>query len=201
MFNPVLWLAHHPTLLPFVIFCLRIGDVSLDTMRMICVVRGLRLVAVGLGFFAVLIWVVAISSVMKCLDNPYNILAYAGGYAIGNWVGMWLESRLALGQQIVRLISDDLDGQLAEHLRAAGFAVTELGGHGRDAPVKICFIAARRREVPAVLKYAIELDPDVFVTVEDVRATNRSLRRYLPGKGGGSGFPVAAAASGVSRWE
>jgi uncharacterized protein YebE (UPF0316 family) len=179
MFNPVLWLTHqNASLLPFVIFALRIGDVSLDTMRMICVVRGLRLLAVVLGFFAVLIWVVAISSVMKCLDNPLNVLAYAAGYATGNWVGMWLENRLALGQQIVRLISDDLDGELADHLRAAGFAVTELEGHGRDAPVKICFIAARRREVPVVLQHAVEVDPDVFVTVEDVRATNRPLRRY-----------------------
>jgi uncharacterized protein YebE (UPF0316 family) len=180
--NPVLWLIDHPTILPFIIFGLRICDVSLDTLRMICTVRGLRLLAAMFGFFAVLIWVVAISSVMKKLDNPFNLVAYAAGYATGNWVGIWLESRLALGQQLVRIISYDLNGSLAEDLRKQGFVVTELEGQGRDAPVKVCFIAARRREVPALIRYAQQLDPNMFVTVEDVRTANRPLRRFVPGR-------------------
>lgn len=178
--NPVLWLAEHPAWLPVVIFFARICDVSLGTIRTICIVRGLRLVAALLGFFEVLIWVVAISSVVNHLHNPLNMIAYAGGFATGNWVGVWLEGRLALGQQIVRLISYDPEGRLAESLRSAGFVVTELDGHGRDAPVKICFIATNRREVPAVLARATRVDPQVFATIEDVRAANRALTRYAP---------------------
>ncbi len=180
--NPVLWLIDHPTILPFAIFGLRICDVSLDTLRMISTVRGWRPLAALFGFFAVLIWVVAISSVMKQLNNPFNLVAYAAGYATGNWVGIWLEGRLALGQQIVRLISYKLDGKLAEHLRNSGFVVTELEGQGRDTPVKICFIAVQRKEVAGLLKRVTELDPTVFVTVEDVRSTNRPLVRYVPGR-------------------
>lgn len=180
--NPVLWLAEYPAVLPFVIFAMRICDVSLDTLRMIFIVRGLRLLAAIFGFFAVLIWLMAISTVFQHLKNPFNMIGYAAGYATGNWVGIWLESRLALGQQIVRLISNDPEGRLAERLRAAGFVVTELDGHGRDAPVKICFIATRRREVPGLVRYATQMEPDVFVTVEDVRAANRPLSRFVPGR-------------------
>lgn len=180
--NPVLWLAEHPALLPFVIFGLRICDVSLDTVRMICIVRGLRLLAAGFGFVAVFIWLVAISAVMQHIREPLNMVAYAGGYATGNWVGIWLEGRLALGQQIVRLISFKLDGQLAEGLRKMGFVVTEIEGRGRSAPVKICFVATRRREVPGLIRYATQADPDIFITVEDTRSTNRPLTRHIPGR-------------------
>ena len=178
--HPLLWLAEHPMLLLVVIFSMRICDVSLDTLRVIFIMRGLRLLAVIFGFFAVLIWLAAISTVFKTLDKPLNMIAYAAGYAAGNWVGMWLESRLAIGQQIVQLISYDLDGRLAEGLRKAGFVVTELEGHGRDAPVKICFVATRRREVAGLIRHATSLEPDVFVTVEDVRSVNRPLFRHAP---------------------
>jgi uncharacterized protein YebE (UPF0316 family) len=178
--NPVLWLAEPSAALPLVIFVMRICDVSLDTLRMIFIVRGLRLLAAVIGFFAVLIWLVAISTVFQHVKDPLNMIAYAAGYATGNWVGAWLENRLAIGQQIVRIISDNADGDLAERLRAAGYGVTELEGHGRDAPVKICFVAIRRREVNALIRYATSMEPNVFVTVEDVRSANRPLARYLP---------------------
>ena len=182
MVNPVLWLAEHPAVLPLAIFLMRICDVSLDTLRMIFIVRGLRLFAVVFGFFAVLIWLAAISTVFQHVKNPLNMIAYAAGYAAGNWVGMWLETRLAIGQQIVQLISYDLEGRLAEGLRAVGFVVTELEGHGRDAPVKICFVATRRREVAALIRHATAVEPGVFVTVEDVRSANRPLFRHAPGR-------------------
>lgn len=178
------WLGQHPWVLPAIIFLMRICDVSLDTLRMIFIMRGLRLRAAIIGFFAVFIWLTAISTVFTGpgASQPLNMIAYAAGYATGNWVGMWLEARLAIGQQIVQLISYDLAGRLAEGLRAQGFVVTELEGHGRDAPVKICFVATRRREVPGLIRQATELEPGVFVTVEDVRSANRPLLRHVPGR-------------------
>lgn len=178
--NPMIWLADHPAILPLVIFCMRICDVSLDTLRVIFIMRGLRLLAVVFGFFAVLIWLLAIAQVFKDVTKPLNMIGYAAGYAAGNWVGMWLENRLAIGQQIVQLFSFDLEGRLAEGLRKLGFVVTELEGHGRDAPVTICFVATRRREVPGLIRQAMALEPAVFVTVEDVRSANRPLFRYAP---------------------
>jgi uncharacterized protein YebE (UPF0316 family) len=181
MGNPVLWLVDSP-ILPLVIFAMRICDVSLDTLRVIFIMRGLRLLAVIFGFFAVLIWLAAIATVFQNLTKPLNMIGYAAGYAAGNWVGMWLENRLAIGQQIVQLFSFDLEGRLAEGLRKLGFVVTEFEGHGRDAPVKICFIATRRREVAALIRQATVLEPGVFVTVEDVRSANRPLFRYQPAR-------------------
>ncbi len=171
---------HYAAWMPLMIFCARITDVSLGTFRTICVVRGMKLVAACIGFFEILIWLGAISNVVTRLNQPLNVIAYAAGFATGNWIGTWLEGKIALGQQIVRMISTrDAEHMLASRLREAGYVVTEMQGQGRDAPMDVCFIAAMRRDVPALLETAKRLDPDVFCTVEDVREISLRPRHYV----------------------
>lgn len=173
--------------LPLIIFCLRIVDVSIGTVRTICVVRGWRMLATCLGFVEVSIWLVAVSSAITRLDRPINIIAYAGGFAMGNNVGMWLEAKLALGHQIVRLISVQFYHDIAERLRDLGYRVTEIEGQGRGGPVGVCFIAAPRRQVTEVIHNASVIDPNVFITVEDTRDPH--LREYRnPSRGTGWRF-------------
>ena len=165
--------------LPLIIFFCRIADVSIGTIRTIFVVRGARIIAPVLGFFEVTIWILAVSSVVKRLDQPLNILGYAGGFATGNWVGMWLESKMAIGQQIVRLISRERGHSIAHTLRLAGWGVTEVYGRGRDGPVIMCFVAVARKDTPAVVRLGKQVDPDVFTTVEDTRDTDLTLYREV----------------------
>lgn len=163
------WMEQHAIWMPLIIFAARIVDVSCGTFRTICVVRGLGLLAAFIGFFEVLVWLGAVASVVNQLHRPLNILGYATGFATGNYVGMWLESKLALGNQIVRLLSRDKTHTLAAELRDHGFVVTELQGHGRDIPVTICFVATTRRMVPKLMTLARKIDETVLMTVEDVR--------------------------------
>jgi uncharacterized protein YebE (UPF0316 family) len=165
--------------LPLIIFLCRIVDVSLGTIRTIFVVRGARVVAPLLGFLEVTVWIVAVSTVVQRLDQPLNILGYAGGFAAGNWVGMWLESKLAIGQQIVRMISRERGHSIAHALRLAGMGVTEVRGRGRDGPVTLCFAAVPRKEAPQAIRIAKQVDPEVFLTVEDSRESNFTLYREV----------------------
>ncbi|MCP4591352.1 MAG: DUF2179 domain-containing protein [bacterium] len=158
--------------MPLFIFLARVADVSMGTVRTLFIVRGMRLKASLIGFVEVGIWVIAISSVVRQLDHPFNIVAYSGGFAIGNWVGMWFESKLAIGQQIVRVISRERGQDIADTLRRSGVAVTEVPGSGRDGPVTICFMATPRKEVDRVIQSAIRVDSEVFITVEDTRLSN-----------------------------
>ncbi|HPA70469.1 MAG TPA: DUF5698 domain-containing protein, partial [Bacteroidales bacterium] len=87
-------------LLPLFIFLARIFDVSLGTLRIIFVTKGMRIIAPLVGFFEVLIWLLAISRIMQDLDNWVSYIAYAGGFATGNFVGMYLEERLAIGHEM-----------------------------------------------------------------------------------------------------
>ena len=170
------------------IFCLRIGDVSLATMRMIFAVKGHRTVSASIGFFEVLIWVFAAGHALQHLDSILHVVGYAGGFATGNYVGVWLEGKVAFGVSVVRAVIrvDEAEvasnGQTSGHaaarlLREAGYAVTELSGRGRESEVDILSIVAQRTKVPEVLEILKNHDPDVFVTVEEIRTTQGGFIR------------------------
>lgn len=50
------------------IFCLRIIDVSCDTMRVIFAIRGKRVIAASLGFIQALVWIFAVANAVKHLN-------------------------------------------------------------------------------------------------------------------------------------
>jgi len=78
------------------IFVARVVDVSLGTLRIICITRGYRKLSVLFAFLEITICVYSITSVVRYLDRFANVAAYAAGFAAGNWVGMWIEQKLAL---------------------------------------------------------------------------------------------------------
>lgn len=168
-------LALPAALLPFVIFGLRVADMTLDTMRVLFVLRGRKTLSWFLGFAQSAIWVVAISSVLRHVDNLWNIVGYAGGFATGTVIGMLIEERLALGHGHVRVISPQRGAALAEAIRDAGYAVTELAGRGRDGTVAVLTCSVRRRDIARVTRQVHSLDPEAFVTVEDVRPLHRGF--------------------------
>jgi uncharacterized protein YebE (UPF0316 family) len=171
------------TWMPVIIFASRICDVSLGTLRVICVMRGQKLMAVVLGFFETLIWIFAVSGVFAHLHQVSNIVAYAAGFAAGNAVGMWIEAHLALGTQAISFVSRGTANAVAEGLRLADYFVTALSGCGKDGPVSICHAVVPRRHVPAAMRVARGVDPDVVITVEDIReCSSMAVRPYIAGK-------------------
>ncbi|GIV60117.1 DUF2179 domain-containing protein [Rhodocaloribacter litoris] len=161
------------------IFCLRVIDVSLAVFRMIVAVRGRRGLAALIGFFEVLVWVVAVAQALEHLDSWVHLVGYAAGFAAGNYVGVWLAEHLVPRQQVIRAIFRDRPGvdgrppawrEAAERLRAAGYAVTEVTGRGRDSNVEILIVMVPARETAAVIQRLQEADPEVFISVDDASA-------------------------------
>lgn len=155
------------------IFCLRIVDVSMGTVRTLMVVRGMRKWAVLIGFVEVTIWVVAISQVMSNLNNVWNVLAYSGGFATGTYVGMHLENRLALGNVNIEVVSLKKGSEIATKVRKAGFGATELPALGQSGPVSLIGIVVPRKQKPSLLALISDIDPTAFVTVDDMRRVDR----------------------------
>jgi len=152
------------------IFGLRVSDMSLDTLRMLFVMRGRKPFAWGLGFFQALIFVVAITSVISNLDNPLNVVGYAAGFATGNVVGMLIEERLAIGHVHLRIISSRRGTAIASRLRDEGYAVTEIPARGKDGMVTLLNCSVLRRKVIQVDDIVKEIDPRAFITAEEVRS-------------------------------
>jgi len=163
-------LIESPYLLAPLIFFARVADVSLGTFRTIVVFRGYKVLAATIGFFEVIIWLVAAGQVLTNLDQWYLALAYAGGFAVGNYVGMWIEGRFAIGDELVRCISFNRD-VLAGKIRDEGFKVVSFDGDmGEEKAVELLLIIEKRRKVPALIRLIKTLDPTAVYSVSDIKS-------------------------------
>lgn len=157
------------------IFCLRIIDVSCDTMRVIFTIRGKRVVAALLGFVQALVWIFAVGNAVKHLDSAWHVFGYAAGYGMGTFVGITIERAIAYGVATVRVVSKHAGVEIADQLREHGYGVTELPGFGRDGTVEILNSVVHRRHLDSVLKIVERWDPDAFVTVEEPKVLRGGL--------------------------
>ncbi len=157
-------------ILPFLIFLSRIVDQSIGTVRLIFVSKGFRILAPILGFFEVLIWLLAVAQVMKHLDNPVNFIAYGAGFAVGNYAGIVLEEKISLGNVLIRIIPRFDTTELIDHLRNEGYGVTAFDAEGVKGKVKIIFTIIRRKNVPNIIKCINHFNPNSFYTIEEIKA-------------------------------
>jgi len=161
--------------LPFLIFVARIADVSLGTVRVIFVSRGLKYLAPVVGFFEVLIWLLAIGQIMKNLSNPLCYIAYAAGFGMGNYVGIRIAERLSLGVVLIRVVTKKDALLLVECLKAENYGVTSVDGHGTSGQVKVVFTIVPRREVPNVVDLIRKFNPQSFYSIEDVGFVEKGI--------------------------
>lgn len=164
------------------IFLARICDVSLGTLRTVAVVNGRGYLALSLGFVEVLIWIFAVSAVVRdALDEPLYAVAYALGFAAGNFVGVMIDQRLAIGKQVVRLFSRR-GAELTLRLRDAGFRVTSFEGEGRDGPVSLLLMETKRKSMPKLIRLARSVDDKCYYIVDDIRTASASISGMTPAR-------------------
>ncbi|KKM08989.1 hypothetical protein SY88_21315 [Clostridiales bacterium PH28_bin88] len=157
------------------IFFARVVDVSLQTMRVLLLVRGKRPLAAAIGFFEVAIYVLALKYVVDRLNDPLSLVIYAMGFSAGNLVGGMIEEKVALGHLTVQVISMCRPLELAEFLRQEGYGVTVLKGEGREGTHFLLNIILSRKDLPKVMDIVNRWDCQAFVTVLDARATKGGI--------------------------
>ena len=162
-------------LLPLIIFSTRICDVTLDTLRIIYVSRGLKILAASIGFIEVLIWLFAITQIFKNLTNPIYYLAYAGGFAMGNYVGILIEEKMAVGTVVIRTITQQDASVLIKWLKTDGYGVTHIDAQGAFGPVKVIFTIVKRRDIEQILEIIRTCNPLAFYTIEDIRSSRKGV--------------------------
>jgi uncharacterized protein YebE (UPF0316 family) len=162
-------------LIPLMIFVARIVDVTMGTMRVIFISRGAKLIAPLLGFFEILIWLVAMGKVMQNLSNVYCYLAYAAGFATGNFVGICVEEKLAMGTFIIRIVTNRDAAELVQRMRTAGYGATSLDAEGASGPVNVIYSVVRRGSIDDVVEIIKRFNPNAFYSIEDVRFVSEGI--------------------------
>jgi uncharacterized protein YebE (UPF0316 family) len=173
--NLYIWIV-----LPILVFLARVSDVTLGTLRIIFISRGKRNLAPLLGFVEVFIWITIVSQIVSHAQNIVAYLAYAAGFATGAFVGMYIEDRLAIGTQIIRIIVQNDTQLLTGNLHAAGYGVTCVDGLGANGPVKLIYTIVLRKNLAHVLSVIHQTHPHAFLTIEDLRSTQEGIFPVSP---------------------
>lgn len=157
-------------LLALVVFFARVADVSLGTFRHSMIIRGKKIQSFFIAFLESLIWVFAVSRVLRDLTEPLTALSFALGFAVGTVVGISIEDFFKIGDQVVRVFSAH-GSSIAARLRELGYRVTAFEGSGRDGIVQLLYVQVRRREVSKICRLSRMADPGCFLVVDDIRAS------------------------------
>jgi len=177
-------------ILPGLIFCARICDVSLGTIRVIFISKGIKYLAPLIGFFEVIIWLVAIGQVMNNLTNVASYIAYGGGFAMGTLIGMLIEEKISLGHTSVRIITNEDPSRLVDYLRSQNYGVTTVDGQGATGQVKMVFSIIRRQDLVTVVEVIKKFNPAAFYSIEDVKSVSEGV---FPDERGRFSIPYSEA--------
>jgi len=159
-------------IIPLLIFLARVTDVSIGTFRIILISKGKKVVAAILGFIEISVWLLAISQVFQHLTNAACFLAYGLGFATGNYLGITIEEKIALGQQVIRIITRSTMDILPMALRDAGYGATVIQAKGAKGEVNVILCVVPRKQVKDAIALAREIDPETFISLQDVRSVN-----------------------------
>lgn len=161
--------------LPLLIFFARVCDVTIGTIRIIFVSRGHKFLAPLVGFFEILIWLVAIGKIFQNLNNIGCYIAYAGGFAAGNFVGIYIEERLAMGTFVIRVITRKGASELISGLRSAGYGATSITAQGGSGAVSVIYSVIKRSDLDDVVSIIKKFNPKAFYSIEDVRFVSEGV--------------------------
>jgi len=161
--------AYDYLVLPLLIFVARVGDMSIGTMRVIFVTTGKKRIAPLLGFFESLVWLLAIRQIFQNVDNAFTYIAYAGGFATGTFVGMYIEEKLAIGRVVVRVITKTTSEHLVEFLKKRDYRFANLEAEGNEGPVNVLFTVVKRDQLAELLEAVKLHNPQAFYTIEGVK--------------------------------
>jgi len=167
-------------ILPVLIFLARICDVTIGTIRIVMVAKGQKFVAPVLGFFEVLIWIITMSKVVQNLDNWLCYVAYAGGFATGNLIGLLLEEKLAMGFVKIQIITGNDAHLLIEALKEAGYGITHHDARGSTENVSIIYSIVKRSDIPRVEEIISSYNPKAFYSIEDVKFVSKRVFPVKP---------------------
>lgn len=161
--------------IPLLIFVARVVDVTLGTMRIVFISRELKYLAPIVGFFEVIIWLVAIRQIMQNLNNVACYIAYGAGFALGTLIGIHIEHKMAIGSSIIRIITKKDATELIKHLRSEGYGATSIDAEGSEGKVHVIYMTIRRQDFENIAQIIREFNPNAFYTMEDVRLVSKGI--------------------------
>jgi uncharacterized protein YebE (UPF0316 family) len=153
-----------------IIFLARVIAVGLGTIRVQFIVHRKKIPAALIGFVEVLIFILIVSRVIQDIQHWPYVLAYAGGFAAGTLLGMYLSESLSQPVVQATVICNGSREEMEAAVREAGFALTSFDGIGRDGPVDVLDVVCTTRGLSRLLEIVTTADPKAFLYTQELAA-------------------------------
>ncbi|MFT4312653.1 MAG: DUF2179 domain-containing protein [Candidatus Woesearchaeota archaeon] len=168
--------------IPILIFLARVLDVSLGTVRIILISKGIKIPATIIGFFEVFVWISAIAVILNNLNNVFGYLAYALGFSFGTYAGMVIEEKLSLGKVRLTVMTKKNITAFLDNLKPTNYVYVSKFVQSSDGKIRIISAFLERKHLQAVLKKIKNQDPDSFFIVEDLKMIKEVENGGIPQK-------------------
>lgn len=154
------------------VFCCRIVDVSLGTVRTIVTVKGKIGVASIIGFVEVFVWFVIVqAAISKGGTSWWVALFYAGGFAAGTYIGGKLANHFLKGILDIQIVTSTKNQRLVDAIRDAGFGVSVLNVNSSEFGDEkyMLMIEIKGENLRKLEKIVYSIDPAAFVMAKELK--------------------------------
>ena len=152
------------------IFLAKLLEVSIATVRIVLTARGNRIVSSLLAAVEITLWIIVASNVLLGItEDPLRAVAYGLAYAIGIYIGIAIEDKLALGLSQIEVIAEyDEARAITAKLRDNAYGVTTFDCEGLEGKKQSLVLKVHRKDIPMTMGLLKEYE-HLFVTVTDIR--------------------------------
>ncbi|MFP4104875.1 MAG: DUF2179 domain-containing protein [Phycisphaerae bacterium] len=163
-----------------IIFALRLVEMSLDSLRIVSMVKGNRGRAGVLGFCEAMLFIYAISQALRPPVLWPQMVGYAAGFASGTYLGTTIATHFTSGYVMLRILSRPHAKEIVALLRDKGHRVTCVTGEGRDGAVPILFTVLDKKLAERAIELVTRVDERAFVTIEPIERAHGGYVPMLP---------------------
>lgn len=156
------------------IFIGKILEVSLGTLRIVLINRGERVIGACIALIEIMLWLIIAASVLADYQSdPIKMFTYAFAFALGNFIGSWLEEKLAFGLCSIQVVvmTHEKSDMICTELRKNGFGVTQMTTRGMDDTDRYLILCTlRRKQSHEAMEIIQSVEHDAVITVSDVKS-------------------------------
>lgn len=167
-----------------IIFFGKMLEVSTSTLRIVLINRGIRLFGSLLAVLEIMLWLLITSTVLANFQSdPLKVIVYAAAFGLGNYLGSWLDEKLAFGLSSIQIMVSTVDDahNLCNTMRENGYAITSMDVHGiEDETRYMMLMMIRRKSLSEVLELINKTAGSAVITVSDVKVQKGGYLRNSP---------------------
>lgn len=152
------------------IFIAKIIENTLSTLRLIVVAKGKKLFGAILQFIIAFVWVITTGIVVvNVKDDPLKVVFFAFGSLIGSYLGSFIEEKIALGNDLIKIIIDKSEHERINNELSKKYFVTSIIGQKQNQDIVILLVIAKKKERNNIISLIQQLDKKAIITIEAIK--------------------------------